>query len=290
MRNFTQAAKSLKVRQPSISLTIKVLERELGTKLFEKLGNKIHLSPSGELLLRYADEILSKVQRLRDEVDELNGLKHGRLRIGGTALPAASFLPVLIQCFKRDNPGVDVLLSVQHSEILEKRILDGELDVAFVLQMASPSQLLHLEPFWKEEVVAIAPPDHPLTRRRSVPLRLVAEEPLIIQEKGAPIRDAVEQQFVKKKLPLNIGLELEVQFGSREAIRNAVANNLGIGFMSLPHVASDVKAGRVKIIRVPELRLSQSIQMAVHRSRQVPLVRTFVDFARKFKRSKRRWQ
>jgi DNA-binding transcriptional LysR family regulator len=284
LRSFTLTAASLDVTQPSVTFVIQSLERELGAKLFEKLGNKVHLSGAGKKLLHHAQEILAKVERIKEEINEIKGVKKGKLTVGGAAVAAASFLPPAVREFKKKFPGIEVILKVQTIPILEKLLLDGELDVAFYgLEPSSPH--LASEPFFKEEVVAFAPPNHPLAKKRSVSLELLAKEPLIAHEKGSPTRDIIEERFVKKGLPFTPVLELNF-FGGRDVIRNAVANGEGIGFLSRCIVSGDAQAGRVKLLNVPELKLYRPHFIVLHRSRKISAaVRAFIDFLKHYQRT-----
>ncbi len=278
LRSFTEAAETLRVSQPSVTLAVQGLGRELEVKLFEKLGNKTRLTVAGEKLLQRAEEICTKVEGIKEEMDEIKGLKKGKIRVGGSSLAAASFLPGVIQKFQKECPGIEVTLKIQKSDGLERGLLEGELDVA-ILGCAPCSPLIVGNPYREEKIVVIAPPNHPLTRKRSVPLELIAKEPLIIQEKSALMRNIVEQEFAEKGFLFNVRLEVSAQFGARDTIRNGVARGLGIGFISHCHVTGDIKAGRLKILRVSGLKLKRTTYVAVHKNRQIsPHVQTFIDF------------
>jgi len=283
LRSFTQAGEKLHIAQPAVSGLIRSLEQELGVKLFERLGNRYHLTNAGEELLHHAEEMLAKVEAIKERMDEIKGLKKGKISVGGSTLAVASVLPVVVQRFKKEHVGVEVILTTQRSETLHQKLLDGELDVA-ILGRAPHSPNLVGEPFRDEEVVVIAPPKHPLAMKRSVSLELLAKEPLIVYRGGTTIRGIVERRFAEKGLPFAPFLEINLQWGNRDAIKNVVVNGLGIGFTSKFYVGSDVKAGRLKVLRVPELKLKRTMYIAVHRNRQSsPLVRTFIDFLRHYK-------
>lgn len=283
LRSFTQAGESLRIRQPSVTLLIKGLERELEVKLFEKLGNKVHLTGAGERLLQDAEEILAKVEGIKEGMDELKGLKKGRLTVGGSFTAAASFLTIAVQRFKKGYPGVDVTLKIQRSKTLERNLLDGELHLA-IMGWTPHSPLLATEPYREEEIVVIARPDHPLTKKRSVPLELIAKEAFITNEKGTPIREMAERTFAERGLPFSVALEVDVQFGSRDAIKTAVASGLGIGLSFMCHVTWNVKAGHLKVLKVPELRLNRTLYIVIHKKWQgSPLVQAFIDFLRQYK-------
>jgi len=283
--SFTQASETLHISQPSLSSLVSGLARELGAKLFERLGNKMHLTTAGERVLVRAEEILAKADGIKEEIGELTGLKKGRIRVGGSGLSGASFLTVAVQAFRKNNPEIDVFLKIEGSGVLEKQLLEGELDLA-MLGRQPQSSLLAREPYHEEEVVAIAPPSHPLAKRRSVPLELLAQELFVMNNKGSVIRDTVERTFAERGLSLKIALEVNILFGGRDAIRAAVANGLGIAFVTHCHARADIKAGRLKVVKVADLKLRRTLYMATHKNRQKsPLVQVLRDFLWTFKKA-----
>jgi DNA-binding transcriptional LysR family regulator len=218
-------------------------------------------------------------------MDEVKGLKKGKLLVGGSALAAASFLPVAVQNFKKEHPGIEVILKLERSGILEKKLLEGELDIA-IISWFPGSPLLAAELYREDEVVVIASSAHPLTKKRKVPLALLAKERWIVSERGNPVRDMVERSFTGAGFPFTPLLEVNLQLGSRDAIRSAVESGLGIGFITKSYVLSDVKAGRVKILKVPELKLKRSLYIVIHKKRErSSLAQKFIDSLRRYKNS-----
>ncbi|MCZ6625805.1 MAG: LysR substrate-binding domain-containing protein, partial [Deltaproteobacteria bacterium] len=237
---------------------------------------------AGEELVHRAERILAEVDGINEAVDEIKGLKKGKLSVGGSALAAASFLPVIIQAFKKNHPGVDVTLRIQGSESLQKQLLDGDLELAVVAR-APHSPLLFSELYREEEVVVIAPPNHPLARKHSISLELLARERFVVSKKDSQMRDTVERIFAGRGLPFIPSLELDILFGGRDAIKNAVANGIGISVISKSYVDSDLKTGRLKVLKVPELKFKRTMYITVHKDRQnSPLVQVFKAFLRKY--------
>ncbi|HEY2986243.1 MAG TPA: LysR family transcriptional regulator [Candidatus Binatia bacterium] len=288
IKSFTRAAERLGVRQPSVSLVIKDLEQDLEVRLFEKLGHKINLTAAGELLLQDADDILAKAAGLKERIGELKGLKKGRLAVGASPGPAASFFPFAAEQFKREYAWAETTLRIDISLSLEKSLLNGELDLAIVGRLPN-SPLIISELFSQEDIVAIASPKHPLAKEKSVPLMRIAREAIVTEEKGWSLeRDLLEERFAKLGVPFTPHMELSPRIGSRDAIRYAVAGGLGIGFITGCHVQSDLAAGRLKILKVPDLKLKRSSYIAVHKSRQKsPLVQAFIKVLKRYKKEGR---
>ncbi len=141
LKSFTQTSKSLNISQPSVTIIIQHLQRELGTKLFDRLGNKIQLTRAGEELVGMAEEILARLAGMKERVDEISGARKGRLIIGGSLLPGYSFLPLAVHKFSRQHPGIDVSLKVEGSSFIEKALLEGEIDIAIVSRVPQSSLL-----------------------------------------------------------------------------------------------------------------------------------------------------
>ena len=270
----------LRIGQSSITALVSSLSRELGVKLFEKFGVKSRLTNFGEEWFRLSGEILGKVDEARQRMAEVSGLKRGKILVGGSSSAASSFLPAAVQEFKSKHAGIEVVLKIERSETLERKLIEGDLDAA-VMGQSPRSPLLQAQAYREEEIVAIAPPKHPLLKRRSVPLKLIAKEPLIANGTGSYVRQLVEKRFNEIKLPFAPALEVTDHM-SGEAIKSAVAGGLGIGFITKCHVLSDITAGKIRVLKTPDLKLKRTMYLVVHRNRQNSLlVRTFVGFLKK---------
>jgi len=283
LKNFSRAAEILHVRQPSVSLSIQGFQRELGAKLFDRLGKNMHLTRAGEEVFSRAEEILARADEIKEAIDEIKKLKKGSLSVGGSATAGATFLPGAVQAFKQVHPGVEVTLTIQRSGSLEKNLLEGSLDVA-ILGIPPHADAIAVEPYRHDEIVVVASPNHPLTKKRSVSLEHLAGEPLIMHEKGTFIRDRVEERFADKGLPFTVALEVNANFGARETIKKAVASGLGLGFLSKAFVASEIQTEQLRPLKVPEIEFKRMIYIAVHKNRKnSPFVHPFINFLRHYK-------
>ena len=283
LKSYTLASRELGVRQPSVSLLIQGLERQFGIKLFDRLGNKVHLTSAGEELFHHGKEIIAKTEGIKEEIQELMGLKYEKISVGGSVLAGALFLVVAVAKFKNDHPKLEIILKVDKSESLERMLLEGDLDIA-IMSRVSNSPHLVCKPYLEDEIVVIAPPDHPLTKKRSVPLELIAKEPLIIEKKGRLVRELVEKRFIEKRLPFAGALEVDAPVGSSDAIKSAVASGLGIGFISKCYVTGDVLAERMKLLHVPELQLKRTLYIAARKNRRdSSIIQAFIAFLRSHK-------
>jgi len=276
LQSFTNAAKELHVGQPSISALMTQLQKELGVKLFEKLGIKTRLTDAGKRLLERTENILGMVEKAKEEIEDLKGFKKGKISVGSAGIGTYILISAIEQ-FKKRYPGVDISLTIENTGSLQQKLLNGEVDVA-ILGRTPRSPSIIVEPHHEEELVVIASPKHPLTHRRSVSLERLIDEPLIVYESDD---FGILTKFAEKGLSLKPLLQIKLQMGSRDAVKSAVASGLGLSFLAKSHVLADVRAGRLKILKVPQLSVKRLVCIAVHKRRQnLPYVRAFAELLR----------
>src|SRR6267378_2435192 len=162
---FSQAAKIVFATQPTVSKAVKQLEDELGVVLLERLGHRSVLTAAGEVVYRRALGLLSEGENLIAELDELRGLKRGRLRLGCARLGSSSLFAPMFASFRRRYPGVEVELSVHDSKRLEEVLLAGELDLAALVHPIP--QRFDWQDVRSEPLVALLARDHAIAGRSS---------------------------------------------------------------------------------------------------------------------------
>jgi len=127
---MTQAAKILYMTQPSVSQAIAELEKEYGVRLFERLSHRLHLTTAGERLRSYASHILNLSEQARKELADLGA--GGSIRIGASLTIGAHLLPGIINAYRQEMPSVDIFTLVDNTSVIEKLILEDELDLGLV--------------------------------------------------------------------------------------------------------------------------------------------------------------
>jgi DNA-binding transcriptional LysR family regulator len=245
---------------------------------------KPHLTEAGRRLLKHAESVLATVDRIPEEMEEIKGLKKGSIRVGGAGL-SASFLPLAVQTFTKKHPGIEVTLFLDQSRNLQDRLLEGDLDIA-ILSFVPRSQSLIDELYAEEEVIAIASPKHPLAKKRVVQLERLAKEPLIVYQRGGLMYDMIEKRFAESGVPFRPRLEVKAFTSAREGVKSAVASGLGIGLTARRHAIGDVKSGRLKILRIPDLNLKRRMYIAYHKKKKDF---TFLQEFKEFLKSKKKW-
>jgi DNA-binding transcriptional LysR family regulator len=271
--SFARAAAELHLTAPAVSLQIAELERHAGQPLFERLGNRVHLTPAGESTLRASTAILAQLRSLEEELSSQRGIDGGLLDVG--VISAGDyFFPALLAAFCARHSGVQVALSVCNREELLRRLDRNQVDLAI---MGKPPEGGDFEvmAFAGHPTVMIAAPGHPAARRRRVPLAEVAKQGFIAREQGSLTREVMDETLRRARIRPKIALEA----ASNETIKQAVAAGFGVAFISAHAVGLEVESKRLAIIDVVDFPIMRR-WLAVHRrGKHLPAVtRAFREF------------
>src|SRR5699024_6598149 len=136
--HFTKPAAALHLAQPSLSRQISTLEKELGAELFHRARGHISLTAAGQTLLPTARRMLADAEAVRRDMDELAGLRRGRIRLGATPTLCVSLVAEAISRFHRDHPGIELELVEKGSRELIEALGAGELDLALITRTLDP--------------------------------------------------------------------------------------------------------------------------------------------------------
>jgi LysR family transcriptional regulator, low CO2-responsive transcriptional regulator len=243
-RSFTRAARELHLTQPAVSQQVKLLEEQVGMPLFEQLGRKIRLAPAGSELLRYATQMAELLREAGETLAAMRGLKRGVLKLGAVST-AKYFAPALLSAFTPAYPEVTIKFTVSNREEIVRLLAANETDL--VIMGRPPRELETVaEPFARHPFVIIASPEHPLARRRHIPLASLARDSFIIREEGSGTRASMEHVFRERRVSFRTSMEVS----SNETIKQAVMAGMGLSFISSHTIGLEAQAGRLAILDV----------------------------------------
>jgi DNA-binding transcriptional LysR family regulator len=279
-KSFSQAAEVLGISQPAVSLQIRSLEERLGTQLIDRSGRRVAPTEAGERLYRGAQRLLSLERQLVEEVaaaDESAPL-HGRLELGASSGPGETVLPLLLGEFQQRHPEVHVALFVTDTQTIVERVARRELELG-VVGAARRHRGVTFEPFFRDEVILVCPPEHSFAGR-TVKLEELKQEPLILMQEGAGVRQVIEDELRRAGVRLR-DLDVRLELGLKESVRVAVRAGYGVSFISRTSVEADLAEGAVAAARVEGLEPTREISLARATGRQPTRVaEAFVAFAR----------
>ena len=277
-RSFSQAAERLGVTQPAVSLQVRALEKRLGTQLLDRSGRRVEPTEAGWRLYRGAQRMLTLEDQLLAEVAASSeGELAGDLVLGASTGPAAVVVPVVLGEFQRENPGVRVFLTVSDTHSVVERVAARELELGIV-GAARRHRGVRFEPFFSDEVILVCPPGHRFAGR-SVSLDELREEPLILMQEGAGVRQIVEDALRRQGIRLR-DLDVRLELGLQESVRRAVEAGYGVTFISRTAVEAELAAGRLAEARVEGLEATREISLASASGRaRSRIADAFVSFA-----------
>jgi len=274
---FTAAAQRVHVTQAAISMQIRQLETELGSKLFVRAPRRVMLTEAGEKLLLRARQILCDHDAAIDELAELAGAERGRLRVGSaSAMVTTDVLPKLLKELRKQHANAEVSVGSGTSEALVHQILGGELDVAFV-SLPVEARNIQTERLSQDQLVAIASPRHRLAKQKTISAYTLAGEKLILGQRGGNTRRLIDEFFAHAGVALQVSMELSRQ----AAIRRMVEEDMGVGIVPLQTVVQDVEKGRLVRWWIEGAQINWELGIAkLTGGYESPILRTFLQLAR----------
>jgi DNA-binding transcriptional LysR family regulator len=278
-QSFSEAAVRLGVTQPAVSLQVRALEKRLGTQLLDRSGRRVVPTEAGTRLYRRAQRLLALEEGLLADIaggdeEEIRG----RLEIGASTGPAAIAVPLLLCEFQRHNEGVKVELTVSDTQTVVSQVADRQLELGIV-GAARRHRSIAFEPFFTDEVILACPPDHRFAGR-TVGLDELRDGPLVLMQRGAGVRQLIEDELRRKGRRLrDLGTGLEL--GLQDSVRSAVQAGYGVTFISRRAVEAELVAGTIAEGRVRGLDLERQIWIARAKGRSGSrAAEAFVGFAR----------
>ncbi|HEY1275413.1 MAG TPA: LysR family transcriptional regulator [Thermoleophilaceae bacterium] len=235
--SVTAAAKELVVTQPSVSAALSALERELGVELTERAGRTLRPTPAGAAYAPYASDVLGLLERGARAAREAAFVEPRTLRISAVMTAGEYLVPQLIQAFRERNPGLEISLDVGNRELVFRRLLDHEVDVAITGRIPDEERLVGRD-FADHDFALITAAGDPLARRRWVAVEELAGRPWLLREPGSGTRTLCEEYLA------GLGIEPNVlTLGSNGAIKQAARAGLGIALQSRAAVALELELG-----------------------------------------------
>lgn len=278
LKSFSRAADDLFLTQPTVSGHILSLERSLSLRLFDRTGREIRLTKAGEIFLRYASNILMVRKDLLNALSEFSRGIKGELSLGASTIPGEYLLPRWMGDFKRAHPRVTLSLKISDTKEIVQELLQGHIEFGLIgAKVNHPS--LHYETFEEDEIIVVAPSDHPLSIKRSVGFEDLLKEPWIIREEGSGTQMTVERALRKKGKSLK-DFNVAIEMGSTSSVKEGVKAKLGLAFISRRAVQEELNRHLFTSITLEGLEsISRQIYIVSQRGKTVsPMGMEFLRF------------
>lgn len=255
-QSFSQAAEHLFMTQPSVSLQVRALERQLGVQLLFRQGRRMCPTEAGQVVYEYARGVLTETDELVRTLREVQGARAGQVRVGASTSALYRLVPAVCR-FQAQHPGAQLQVHAGAAHEVCQRVLQGELDLGLVVADQVPAGLL-VEQTADEDIVLVGAPSHPLFRRSRLSLAVLGQERFVLPPAGTGLRPILDAQLTALGVAHGpIALELN----SNEGIKLAVDQGLGLAFFVRCAVAADLAVGRFRALSVPGLRLHATLHL-----------------------------
>ena len=256
--SFSAAAEQRYLTQPAVSKRIAALERQLGMRLFDRIGRRIHLTQAGQALLPRARTILAEVEDARRSVMNLSG------RLGDTLSMAASHhvglhrLPTALKAFHSRYPSVRLDLRFLDSESAFEAVAQGKLELASVTLPLRAHPELDATEMWSDPLALVTAPSHPLATAKTVDAAALLAYPAILPGPGTVTRELIMSAFGKKRQDIVISMATNYL----EVLK--MLTTIGFGWSALPHTMID---DELKVVQIEGIEIRRKLGIVTHAKR-----------------------
>ena len=271
--SFTRTAKKLYMTQPAVSHVISDLEKEIGGKLFERIGRKIYLTGTGEILLH-------KVVRIIELHEDLeNGFKDQEelvtIRIGSGITIANFWLHKWIKEWRQKYERTPLKIQVDSAANIEEKLLNNEIDIALMEGAIHNKQLIsHEVSSYEMSVICSSNHDFAKSGRSEITVEEFVAQPLLLREKGSAIRDTLDSALLLK----HIYVDPMMTSVNSQALIQAVKCDFGISVLPDLLVTQQVKEGDIVKLAIKDMRLLNYNSICYHQDKYLPKpLQWFID-------------
>ncbi|MEG0849371.1 LysR family transcriptional regulator [Flavobacterium plurextorum] len=253
--NFTKAATELYITQPAVSKHIHELEETYKTKLFERNGSKIALTPAGKILLKHTKSIFEIYREIDFEMSSFINERQGLLRLGASTTISQYIISPVLAHFHQKQKDIKVNLLNGNTEQIENALINKEIEIGIV-EGQSKNQSIKYIPFLKDELVLVCNSNNPFVKKNEISVSDLKSMKFITRERGSGTLEVIEYALKKAGLKFS-DLQIEMQLGSTESIKSYLLNSECFAFMSIHAVSKELKNKELMVLDVEELSVER---------------------------------
>jgi len=278
--SFSKAADVLFISQPAVSKHIKKLESEIGLPLFERKGNTISLTSSGEKLLQY----LHKAKIIQGQIEsDIHIVKSqleakGELNIGASTTLSLYVLPKILSSFHKKFPNINILLVNRNSENILQALINKEIDLA-IIEAYNKINSVSYKHFMDDEIIPVCAKHSPYGEAE-----INAEElkniPIVIRERGSGTHAVLTKKLAEQEIKLG-KLNIIARLGGTEALKNFLVEDIAIGFLSRLAVKDELEKGLLREVKIKSLRIARTFNFLMRKGEEsTGIIKFFIKEAK----------
>src|SRR5216684_1559706 len=272
-RNFTRAAKRLDLATPALSLQIQKLEKELGTRLFNRGQKETLMTPAGETLFERAQALLAMADSVKQSVAEVSELRAGRLAMAFISSVGAHWLPGILRDFRSSFPCLNLMTHEETSQGVAALIEEATAELGF-LELPTNNQLFEVSEIWNEPFYAVLPTEHSLASKKNIALQQLEKDSFIVK------RGESRQQTIEACR--NAGFEPRIACECTEQETKIALVQAGLGVLLLPQLDACMLREGVVAVPIREPKLLREVGLIQRRGKELSAAaQAFIELVKK---------
>ena len=278
-KSFSKAAKELYLTQPTISSHIQNLEKELLTNLLDRKNKNITLTHSGEILYKYAIELINVRDQAKSNIMEQSDEIQGQIEINASSIPEQYILPYIIKDFTQKYPGISFSVTNKNSKDIVDDIVEGKQNFGIIGAKYSSRMLEYID-FYEDELILAVPynKNYPTSTNESIDIDILFLEKFIFRKEGSGTRLLVEQSLSEKGISLD-DINIVSLIDNNIMIKKMIELGLGVSFLSKISIKNELDLKLIKPLTVNGLNLKRSFYFVYCKNRTLsPVVEVFKNF------------
>ena len=260
--SFKNAAQSLFLTQPAVSLQIQNLEKQLKINLFDRTKKQIELTEAGTLLLRYSNRILALCEESSRVLEDLSELQSGKLVIGASQTTGTYLMPKIIGLFQQKYPNINVQLNVDSTRKVAWHLMNRQVDIGIVGGKIPKElrKILEITPYVEDELAVVYFLCSEIKKEDLYDLKFIS------LNSYSTIRTVVDDTLSKNGIDVT-RLKVEMELNSIEAIKNAVQSSLGAAFVSVSAITKELELNLLNCVRIEDVKINRKLCIILNPNR-----------------------
>lgn len=275
--NFTRAAEELFISQPAVTKHIQEIESYFKTKLFDRNGTKIKLTPAGETLLRYTEELFALYRSMEFDMNMMTQRNLGNLKIGASTTIAQYVLSPILASFHDTYPDIRIELTTGNTEQIEIALEQKEIDLGIIEGQSKKSNLKYTE-FQKDRIALIASTSNPLSKNMEIEPEELKNIPLLLREPGSGTLEVIAHALKQLNIKME-DLHIEMQLSSTESIKQYIQHSNSMAFLSISSILNELNNHIFCIINISGLEIERNFSFIQQQGAAESLPELFIRFA-----------
>ncbi|WP_028399949.1 LysR family transcriptional regulator [Ectobacillus panaciterrae] len=245
VKNFTKTAEILLMSQPSVSLHIKNLEKELQTKLFLRSPKFLKITPTGEILYDRAKQMITMYEQTRQDILEHHNSIKGELKIGASFTIGEYILPSLLLDLQNDYPELELQVVIGNTEEIVQSVRLYQVDIGLIEGQTNEKEL-SVHPFMQDELFIVSSNNHNLACKDEVTIADLQNQAWVTREIGSGTREYLNHVIRSNGLKVKSLLTIS----SNQGIKETLMNGMGLSLLSRSVIERDVQHRNLSIIQL----------------------------------------